>query len=557
MGSADPVNVTATAPLPSDQTPSLVDQVLGISVRTTNTCERCHHVASRDSVIHAIDLAYPRKPENHLPFTDVLRSSILRETSRKATCANCKHFAVLNTQRTVVGQSDCGMPPVFTVNTMVSGPEIFELWRDTSEDGGATQYLPPEVAIARGQNGDLTVSTDGIGARYAVTSLVVQIQESPDVPAHLVSFARVPDEDQIPTWVMFNDFLVRQVSAEEVFRFPDAWKVPAVIVFQRQDVDDILDLQRLPTQLDPSILCEDVSVSSRRREDMIKHQPLEMSELPAPDTLISIDAEFVSLQQEELEFRSDGTKRILKPSHMSLARVSVLRGEGANEGLPFIDDYIHTSEVVVDYLTEFSGIQSASAYLGIIVKTDVEADGDLDPSTSTHTLVPLKVAYKKLRLLVDLGCIFIGHGLSKDFRTISELLLTLIRGSKLMSFLDIFVPAEQVMDTVKLFTVPGRQRKLSLRFLTWFLLKTDIQTLTHDSIEDAKYALLLYKAYLGFEKDGRLEEVMEDIFEAGSRLVSFVVHFLDRKLIPMTCRASGRRLHCRTSRLWIPDLQAR
>jgi PAB-dependent poly(A)-specific ribonuclease subunit 2 len=38
---------------------------------------------------------------------------------------------------------------------------------------------------------------------------------------------------------------------------------------------------------------------------------------------------------------------------------------------------------------------------------------------SKHTLVPLKVAYKKLRLLVDLECVFIGHGLNKDFRIIS------------------------------------------------------------------------------------------------------------------------------------------
>lgn len=51
------------------------------------------------------------------------------------------------------------------------------------------------------------------------------------------------------------------------------------------------------------------------------------------------------------------------------------------------------------------------------------ADGDLDPHMSRHTLVPLKVAYKKLRLLVDLGCVFIGHGLKKDFRIISMLLL--------------------------------------------------------------------------------------------------------------------------------------
>ncbi len=61
-----------------------------------------------------------------------------------------------------------------------------------------------------------------------------------------------------------------------------------------------------------------------------------------------------------MEFRSDGTKNILRPSRMSLARVSVLRGIGPLEALPFIDDYINTSESVADYLTEFSGIQSKS-----------------------------------------------------------------------------------------------------------------------------------------------------------------------------------------------------
>jgi hypothetical protein len=87
---------------------------------------------------------------------------------------------------------------------------------------------------------------------------------------------------------------------------------------------------------------------------MIKHRVLSKDELPQAGTPIAIDAEFVALQQEELEFRSDGTKKTLRPSHMSLARVSVLR----DDSVPFIDDYILTKETVVDYLTEYSGIKS-------------------------------------------------------------------------------------------------------------------------------------------------------------------------------------------------------
>lgn len=66
--------------------------------------------------------------------------------------------------------------------------------------------------------------------------------------------------------------------------------------------------------------------------------------------------------QEETEYRSDGSKKVLRPARLSLARVSVLRGDGPKGGVPFIDDHIHTSEVIVDYLTEFSGVKCAFSY---------------------------------------------------------------------------------------------------------------------------------------------------------------------------------------------------
>lgn len=97
-------------------------------------------------------------------------------------------------------------------------------------------------------------------------------------------------------------------------------------------------------------------VNFRNRGDIpTSHKILSYDELPGPGTLVAIDAEFVALNQEETEIRSDGTKSMIRPSRLSLARVSVLRGD--DSAVPFIDDYIATSEPVVDYLTEFSGIE--------------------------------------------------------------------------------------------------------------------------------------------------------------------------------------------------------
>ncbi|KIO23414.1 hypothetical protein M407DRAFT_78054 [Tulasnella calospora MUT 4182] len=221
-----------------------------------------------------------------------------------------------------------------------------------------------------------------------------------------------------------------------------------------------------------------------------KHNVLEAGELPTPGTVVAIDAEFVALQQEESEYRSDGTKKIIRPSLMTLARVSVLRGQGTNSGTPFMDDYIHTTDTIVNYLTEFSGIRF----------------GDLDPTMSRHTLLPLKTVYKKLRLLVDLGCIFVGHGLPKDFRTI-----------------NLFVPPEQVLDTVDLYFIKERQRRLSLRFLSWYVLKEPIQGVTHDSIEDARAALLLYQKYQEHESEGTFDDLLEEIYREGKKTVSVLL----------------------------------
>ncbi|SCZ99141.1 BZ3500_MvSof-1268-A1-R1_Chr3-1g05835 [Microbotryum saponariae] len=529
-------NVGSNAPLCKAKTttddasvPSPLAQLLRIEAKTVSVCSQCGSQSKRDTGFSTVDLLYPRRAlSNEVPpasdFTTLLRNSIHRETIARMVCSTCRQPNHLRIRR-VVAETTL-LPPVLVVNAGVRTSDELEVWMDGSAAamgagsglgaGGRRRFLESRFEVRRkGEVLSIESSPKEVkerieaenGVVYELRAMVVQIQSEGDAP-HLVALARggfqgktgyamkhpshavnlasytVSSEERNPgsSWHVFNDFLVRPISEDEALSFPSSWKIPAVLFYQRVDSSSLLDFSALPLKGDPSILCEDITVSKNRDPKLIKHQPLRTIELPHPGTLISIDAEFVSLQSEEAEFHSDGTKKVLRPSRMTLARVSVLRGEGEDTGIPFIDDHIHTSESVVDYLTEFSGIQA----------------GDLDPFVSRHTLVPLKVAYKKLRMLVDLGCVFIGHGLNKDFRII-----------------NIYIPPSQIIDTVNIYHLSHRQRKLSLRFLAWAVLKLDIQSDAHDSIEDARTALQLYEEYYRLEAEGTWEEVLEEVYRDG------------------------------------------
>ena len=202
-------------------------------------------------------------------------------------------------------------------------------------------------------------------------------------------------------------------------------------------------------------------------------------EIPGPGTHVAIDAEFVTLVREEINITADGNRVIVNPTRHGLGRVSVLRAGGEDEGIPFIDDYITINEPIVDYVTQYSGIE----------------EGDLDPRRSKHALVSLKIAFKKLWLLLNLGCIFVGHGLSKDFLEI-----------------NMYVPTEQVIDTVDLFHQRDNTRRLRLAMLAELLLKEEVQTGNHDSIEDARTALRLWRKYEEFEDAGIVEQIVNKAY---------------------------------------------
>lgn len=237
-------------------------------------------------------------------------------------------------------------------------------------------------------------------------------------------------------WVIFNDFQVTIVDHLDIKN----WKKPFILFYKRVDFNNLIPKIIYKNPISTYIILNDMKLSQK---DIIKNfKQLSKDEIPKKGDLVGMDLECVSLNH----------------SILTVGRISVIRED---DNIPFIDDYIATNEEINDYLTRFSGLKL----------------GDLDPNKSKHYVTSLKMSYLKLRSLVDNGIIFIGHGLENDFKII-----------------NLYVPKDQIIDTSEIYQLPN-QRKISLRYLSFYFLNKDIQSETHDSVEDAKISIELYKYY--------------------------------------------------------------
>ncbi|CAK7564319.1 MAG: poly(A)-specific ribonuclease [Sporothrix epigloea] len=471
-----------------------MEVALATSGVTYMRCMACRSETSRAVSTYVNNLKYPAPQRNtsrgskypKITFSQVLKSSVEQDSSTKGWCEMCQRYQTLLNRKTITS-----IPSVLTLNASgpqnLNYPELRRLW-------GTPGWLPDEIGIIVDTAGqffcyegeDLKLHLQrGIHdiKVYSLMGMVVSVDSgSQPAQSHLVAMVNVghsePTPPAQPQWHLFNDFLVRQTSPGEALSFNTNWKTPSVVIFQLKSNNNKVDME-WKKHIDTSILYLDNGNQFGQRT----YRSLSpIAEQPGPDTIVAIDTEFVALKQPEIEMNSEGEMETIRPMTHALARVSVVRSQGLDEGLPFIDDYVIIKEHVVDYLTLYSGITR----------------GDLDPRTSVHTLVPLKQAFKKLWVLLNLGCKFLGHGLKQDFRVI-----------------NIQVPKAQIIDTIDLFFLKTRLRKLSLAFLAWCVLKENIQLETHDSIEDARTALKLYRKFLEYDDAGILELQLQEIYREG------------------------------------------
>ncbi|ODQ77949.1 hypothetical protein BABINDRAFT_163000 [Babjeviella inositovora NRRL Y-12698] len=467
--------------LPTGDVAAMLGQSMGTVWETEIGSNYCSSWQSTASTLFSIGMPAPPKlgirKFNHSIVT-FLEYALSQQLSTTPFCPNCRKYHLFEV--TKVAKS---LPPVLSLNLEMSEDDFRDL-------RGYRNWLLPEFYASMNKGRPVlkpvTTSTNTNEVRkYELFGYVAQITNEKN-DSHLVSFVKIDNQHTRKSeWFLFNDFMVTPIPESEVFNMTYWWKTPLVIVYKHCDTPAHFDVQafRKP-RLDDTVLYRDNFAAGLTKTDrIIEYELLTQSEAPEPGTLMAIDAEFVELEPEAIEIRSDGTRSLIRPKRQALARVSVTRGDnGPMQGVPLIDDYIVTVDHISDYLTSFSGIEL----------------NDLNPQVSKHSLVTLQTAYRRLWLLLNLGCVFVGHSVGNDFRTI-----------------NIHVPPSQVRDTAQFFYLPEMKRRLSLKFLAYILLKENVQRGNHDSIEDANTALRLYKRYLELKATGELENTLHKVYQEG------------------------------------------
>ncbi|KAK4189398.1 ubiquitin carboxyl-terminal hydrolase-domain-containing protein [Podospora australis] len=452
------------------------------------SCPTCKAGTTKPDKMSTVDLVYPSQKasgqRSRAPkptFSMALKMSAEKDVLTKGWCAGCRKHKDIKNRNDVET-----VAAVLAINTQIINDDQKKLWATPG-------WLPEEIGIVIGQNSVHCFEGDDLklhlrrGAHditvYSLVGMVVNIQR-PRRP-HLVAMVNVAHSDPVPSaeskWHLFNDFRVRRVSTAEALTFNEAWKWPSVLMYQVKAANNRSNVE-WKNNLDTSILYRDLSLHPYEKSYRLLDQE---TEKPGPNTIVALDTEYVSLKDQELQINSSGGMETIRPMWLALGRVSVIRGYGELEGTAFIDDWITIREPVVDYLTKYSGITAS----------------DLDVRTSRHTLVPLKTAYKKIWVLLNLGCVFLGHGLKQDFRV-----------------MDIQIPAAQIIDTQKIYYRPERKRLLSLSLLSLLVLRKKIQENSHDSIEDSLTALQLYRKYEEYVDAGLWERELDNIYARGKAI---------------------------------------
>lgn len=472
-------------------------------------CIRCGELQSVEQRSeHLLTLNYSSiQPSS---FCRILEKALhLGADSGERECAECKQISRMECKRKILNLS-----PVLLINTNTSSERYLDFWQTQLSEHesrpriiGSSAFVPESPSekkhcrfgdgcrdkrSCKFVHGHIDWSTeqtrllddiDGIGWNHYIPSRIaaqvcegiVRITDISDVPAYEEPNALIYELDAMvhligngqedvcwthpvtllrespvasTAWTLINEQLVSRLHDHEARHVDPRWKLPALIAYKQKGAEVTITERNVSDDL----FFVEKNYAIRSAESMA----IKTSEdLPKKGELVGLDAEFIKIKTNLLEFNGRSVQA------KALGRASCLDVTGEKV---IFDDHIKLDEdlEVVDYLTKYSGI----------------VESDLCPATSDKYLTTHKRLLLRMHVMIQRGVIFVGHAVHNDF-----------------SVMNVHIAEPQIIDTVNLWRLDA-QRMLSLQFLVKEVLGESIQEFSHDSVVDAKYTLKLYHKYL-------------------------------------------------------------
>ncbi len=308
--------------------------LFGSSLLETNECYACREQSSRDSRCYQFRLLYPPPPSasakaaspKPASFLELLELSLLTNVNIRAWCATCKP-PDYKSQRKI--KSCVSLSPVFAVTSGIDSLEHSELGRWQTE-----RWIPEEFS-AYMLSGTSSTSR-GVALRlssepppkessskvvYKLAQVLSCIFSSPATDGSVSSHIILHTLDASGRWVLVNGFAHSWSSLPDAIDFHSPscrCRAPCVLIYVRADITSCVTNPAPIQPIAASVFSNDVSLSSSRHSHKRTFEPATMEELVTGrfPKIVGIDAEFVSLSEEETVLRADGSSAVRRDSFL-------------------------------------------------------------------------------------------------------------------------------------------------------------------------------------------------------------------------------------------------
>jgi hypothetical protein len=295
----------------------------------TNECYTCREQSSRESQSFQFRLVYPPSLSSSAKtsslklgasFLDLLESSLLTNVNIRAWCAACKP-PDYKSQRKI--KSCVTLSPIFAVTSGIDSLEHSELYRWQTEGWIPEEFsahtLPGSsstskcVVLRRSSESPPEGSSSKVV--YKLAQVLSCIFSSPATDGSVSSHIILHTLDQSGRWILVNGFAHSWSSFSDAVDFHSQGcrcRAPCVLVYVRVDIASYAPNPSPIVPITASVFLNDVSLSSSRHSHKRTFEPATMDELVAGNfpKFVGIDAEFVSLSEEETVLRSDGSSAV-------------------------------------------------------------------------------------------------------------------------------------------------------------------------------------------------------------------------------------------------------